>query len=127
MRVTFIYLLSPFYFVAAAEKLASSKTWWIQREIEFKLPPVKQFGRKRDHLSGLGWGRYHNGVFKPLQIENYQDGNPTKKFTEKLRQSFYDAKRLEEFRAMQEGRILTKESKVSKLDEKVDSDDEEEL
>ena len=99
----------------AAEKLASSKTWWIQREVEYTLPPVKQFGRKRDHLSGIGWGRYHNGIFKPLEVENYQDGNPTKKFTEKLRQSFYDAKRLDLFRAQQEGRILAKEQKVSVL------------
>ena len=96
--------------------MLSSKTWWIQREVGHILPPIKQFGRKRDHLSGFGWGRYHNGIFKPVENENFQDGHPTKKFTEKLRQSFYDAKRLEEFRAGQAGRILAIESKSSALE-----------
>ena len=84
--------------------------------MEHILPPIKQFGRKRDHLSGFGWGRYHNGIFKPVENENFQDGHPTMKFTEKLRRSFYDAKRLEEFRAGQAGRILAIESKSSALE-----------
>jgi hypothetical protein len=100
----------------AVRHLEGSKSWWLERELTYTLPPVKQFGRKRDHLSGHGWGRFHNGSFEPLGIMGYKDGNPTKKFTEKLKQSFYDAKRLEEFRAAQEGRIIANTKKPSVLE-----------
>lgn len=80
------------------------------------MPPVKEFGRKRDHMSGKGWGRYDDGQWVPLAVPDYRDGNPTKKFTEKLRQSFYDARRLVEFRGEQAGKIKEKIKKKSALE-----------
>ena len=30
----------------------TSSSWWLERDIPHHLPPIKTFGRKRDHLSG---------------------------------------------------------------------------
>ena len=100
----------------------NSSTWWLERTVPYELPPVKLFGRKRDHLSGAGWGRWDGGKFKALPIPNFQDGNPTKKLTEKLNLSGYDARRLRVFRDQQAGRVPTKTlrnvtSPSSKIDE----------
>ena len=83
------------------KSVLKSKVWWIQRDIPYQLPPIKVFGRKRDHLSAHGWGHWESGKFNPLENPKFQDGNPTKFYTQKLKISFYDKKRTQIFRANQ--------------------------
>ena len=96
----------------------ASAAWWLESEelnkpasANLPLPPVKDplkaFGRRRDHKSSRGWGRWGlGGEWIPLEnndeneeSENnlyatkFTDSNPTRLYTERLRNSGYDAKR----------------------------------
>ena len=69
------------------------------REVEdmLKLPPLKTFGRKRDHLCCEGWGkRDGKGQWVPLPPAVQQfggDTHATKAFTIKLSKQGYDKER----------------------------------
>jgi hypothetical protein len=81
----------------------------------FKLPAIKSFGRKADHLSVKGWGKYDHGGqwsgFNADHVDRNDDNggdkvftviddlthNPTRLLTDKLRASGYDQRRLENF------------------------------
>ena len=84
------------------QETTASSTWWIERTLPPQLPPIKNFGRKRDHKSPHGWGHWNEGKFVPLGIQDFTDGNPTKMFTDKLRMNFYDVRRLHRFREAQQ-------------------------
>eukprot|EP00596_Hydrurales_sp_CCMP1899_P004110 CAMPEP_0119045206 /NCGR_PEP_ID=MMETSP1177-20130426/37995_1 /TAXON_ID=2985 /ORGANISM="Ochromonas sp, Strain CCMP1899" /LENGTH=462 /DNA_ID=CAMNT_0007016583 /DNA_START=807 /DNA_END=2195 /DNA_ORIENTATION=+ len=80
-----------------------------------KLPAIKSFGRKADHLSVKGWGRYADGgqwsgldshhtnknddigLGKIFNVIDDLTHNPTNLLTEKLSASGYNARRLETF------------------------------
>lgn len=72
------------------------------------LPPIKLFGRKRDHLSTRGWGRF-DGLrqrFAPLLSQGDEAagavdaGNPTQALTRKLMKGGYDSRRDQRFRGL---------------------------
>lgn len=68
-----------------------------------KLPPLKTFGRKRDHLSCEGWGRRDgngNWVALPQIVQDLGDYNPTRGFTTKLATKGYDRSRLDQFKGV---------------------------
>jgi len=60
------------------------------------LPPLKMFGRKRDHLTSLGWGKRDGwakwfGVSSESEID---DSHPTQMCTKKLFRKGYDHRRV---------------------------------
>lgn len=77
-----------------------------KRESEaLKLPPIKNFGRNRDHLSASGWGRRGGlkGDWIPTKAAKHKefigDSHPSRVFTEKLHISGYDERRMKQFKA----------------------------
>jgi len=38
-------------------------SWWLDRELPVHFPPIKNYGRKRDHLTTEGWGHFEDGKF----------------------------------------------------------------
>lgn len=38
-------------------------SWWMERDLPVHLPPIKDYGRKRDHLTTQGWGHYEGNNF----------------------------------------------------------------
>ena len=74
------------------------------------LPPIKLFGRKRDHLSTRGWGRYHGlrQRFEALKSSSSSSddasggdaANPTQALTKKLSKGGYDFRRDQRFRGL---------------------------
>ena len=85
-------------------KVAESGVWWSARAEVFQSIRVtgdhgvtgKSFGRRCDHLSVRGYGRYEDGRWIAV-AGVVQDGNPTRKLTEKLAISGYDARRQRKF------------------------------
>ena len=83
------------------ELTQASNQWWLERTGTYRLPPVKEFGRKRDHLSCQGWGRWEpGGVWKALESLDddgnqvpYSDSNVSRSFSEGLSKSGYDRTR----------------------------------
>jgi hypothetical protein len=69
-----------------------------------KLPPIKDFGRRRDFLSASGWGRRGDdlkGTWVPTQAAVIDksfmgDVHPTLIYTEKLRINGYDKRRMKQ-------------------------------
>lgn len=76
---------------------------------DLKLPilPIKQFGRKRDHLTTRGWGRRgpNNEWIDLSKVQSNQqsslfENHPTRLFTEKLQLTGYDRRRDQKFRGV---------------------------
>lgn len=66
------------------------------------LPPLKTFGRKRDHLTSIGWGRRDGwarwlGLSSSLEID---DSHPTQFFTKKLFKKGYDNRRIQRYKGL---------------------------
>jgi hypothetical protein len=38
-------------------------SWWMERDLPVHFPPIKSYGRKRDHLTTKGWGHFEDGKF----------------------------------------------------------------
>lgn len=106
-----LYLLSELKRIAAskikyAEELKKNGVWWTNRNdipskkmvitdnpfdtITSFLPPIKQFGRKRDHLTSVGWGKFQNGEYL---TSDGTDAHPTQICTLRLLKSGYDKRR----------------------------------
>jgi hypothetical protein len=75
-------------------------TWWMERHVPYELPPIKTFGKRRDHLACKGWGRYENGKWIALKLEKHNDYHPTRVFTEKLHDTHYDERRANKFKGL---------------------------
>lgn len=68
--------------------------WWLQQNIPHVPSPLKDFGRKRDHFTVNGWGRWVENDWKSLNCnDEYLDSNITRKLTENLDKSGYDRRR----------------------------------
>ena len=100
------------------QKVKESGTWWSSRNvsqsvIEQLMSPNKEkrnrktFGRFRDHLSVQGYGRWEGGEFKIVEGV-MQDDNPSRRLTEKLVSSGYEARRKKQFLAQLELRMQPK-------------------
>ena len=105
--------------------------WWINREdiptkklftnsghnITDILPPLKIFGRKRDHLSVKGWGKFNLGKWAPLSLtEKFQgDAHVTQFLSTKLSTNGYNYRRQQRYR----GIIVNKDLSI---DEQVDEE-----
>jgi len=67
---------------------------------EYKLPPLKTFGRKRTHLSCDGWGRFDSrDGWQPMR-EDFNDQHITNQFTQRLQRTGYDRRRAEQRETM---------------------------
>ena len=105
-----------------ASNTESSKQWWLERTTAYRLPPVKEYGRRRDHLSTSGWGRWDpGGVWRPLESKDedgndvaYSDSNASRKFTEGLHNSGYDEKR---YQILRGNAVFSSKPVVDPLDE----------
>jgi hypothetical protein len=114
---------------AAAMLLASQDTWYTMKDDlpardpsvasgwgeknGVRLPPIKAFGRQRDHLSFQGWGRKQpgeglegEGQWSPTKAATLDpdfrgDGHPSAVFTHKLHTNGYDANRMGRFKDQQ--------------------------
>lgn len=66
------------------------------------LPPLKLFGRKRDHLTHTGWGRRDGvGKWKVVdQLVEIDDSHPTQIMTKKLFSKGYDLRRVARFKGL---------------------------
>ena len=61
---------------------------------EYKLPPLKLFGRKRTHFSCKGWGQHdHAKGWVPVTDPSYSDAHITAQFSDTLRRTGYDRRR----------------------------------
>lgn len=105
--------------------------WWINREdiptkklftnsghnIADILPPLKIFGRKRDHLSVKGWGKFNLGKWAPLSLtEKFQgDAHVTQFLSTKLSTNGYNYRRQQRYRGIIVNKDLT-------IDEQVDEE-----
>lgn len=102
------------------ERILKSGTWWTEYKSLHskksnslttiisssgsKLPPVKDFGRRRDYLSSKGWGRRGDdlkGTWTPTEAAVVDksfmgDVHPTLIYTEKLRINGYDKRRMKQ-------------------------------
>lgn len=106
--------------VALHSKIEASGAWWTENRSLFcrksdsltaiisssgtKLPAIKSFGRRQDYLSSKGWGRRGDdphGRWIPTPASLVEktflgDQHPSLLWTEKLRISGYDKKRMKE-------------------------------
>lgn len=68
-------------------------SWWMDREIPVHLPPIKCFGRKRDHLTTKGWGHWEGNQFvssfPELEKKKLEEENKKISLSKKL---LYEAK-----------------------------------
>ena len=96
--------------------------WWINRgDIPTKklytnsghnitdiLPPLKIFGRKRDHLSVKGWGKFNLGKWSPLSLnDKFQgDAHATQYLSTKLNSNGYDYRRQQRYRGIKVNKHL---------------------
>lgn len=89
--------------------------WWMERELPYTLPPIKTFGRKRDYLSSSGWGHWEGKKWVPALPPTsssssaqkktffdtteiaFGDTHPTRIYTEQLKLSGHDKRRLQMF------------------------------
>jgi len=56
------------------EATMKSASWWLESNPSYRLPPVKEFGRRRDHYGALGWGHFEpGGVWKPLIAPDHEE------------------------------------------------------
>ncbi len=102
------------------ERILKSGAWWTEyKSLQskksnnlttiisssgIKLPPVKDFGRRRDFLSAKGWGRRGDdlkGTWVPTEAATIDksfmgDIHPTLIYTEKLRINGYDKRRMKQ-------------------------------
>lgn len=68
--------------------------WWLQQHVPLAPTSLKDFGRKRDHFTVKGWGRWVDNEWKGLNCDDeYLRSNITRKLTENLEKSGYDRRR----------------------------------
>lgn len=94
----------------------------VEEKVKLSLPPIKSFGKRRDHLSCSGWGRVGAGGQKWIGMVSYEQtqrlepqvastlGNtlgigseifhPSRFFTQRLEKSGYDNRRLQLFKGL---------------------------
>ena len=71
--------------------------WWLQQSVPRVPSPLKDFGRKRDHYTVKGWGRWVENEWQSLNCDDeYLDSNITRKLTETLEKNGYDRRRVGE-------------------------------
>jgi hypothetical protein len=88
---------------ALDEKNNKVGVWWLQQKVPRAAEPLKDFGRKRDHFSVKGWGRWVGNEWQGIPNSKEQGGqksgdeylasNITRKLTEELHNSGYDRRR----------------------------------
>jgi hypothetical protein len=92
-----------------AAELAKNGVWWTNRQdipskkmvitdnpldtITSFLPPIKLYGRKRDHLTSVGWGKFQHGEYLTNEGKDATDAHPTQACTLRLVKSGYDRRR----------------------------------
>lgn len=76
------------------EKNSKVGVWWLQQDVPHIPSGLKDFGRKRDHFTAKGWGRWVGNQWQDLSCKDeYLGSNITRKLTEELEKSGYDRRR----------------------------------
>jgi hypothetical protein len=77
-----------------AEESKIVGTWWLQHRLPPITSPTKDFGRRRDQYTTMGWGHWTSEGFVSIKdADEYLHSNPTRAFTVKLSENGYDMRR----------------------------------